>query len=37
LNLTTTNLWVLLHRARLRLQGCLQEHWFGRGPAKASA
>jgi RNA polymerase sigma-70 factor (ECF subfamily) len=37
LNLTTTNLWVLLHRARLRLQGCLQEHWFGRGPAEASA
>jgi RNA polymerase sigma-70 factor (ECF subfamily) len=37
LSITTTNLWVLLHRARLRLQGCLQEHWFGNGPAKASA
>jgi len=28
LGLTTTNLWVLLHRARLRLQMCLQERWF---------
>ena len=22
------NLWVLLHRARLRLVRCLQVHWF---------
>jgi RNA polymerase sigma-70 factor (TIGR02943 family) len=36
LGISTTNLWVLLHRARLRLQGCLQEHWFGR-PAKGRA
>lgn len=28
LGITTTNLWVLLHRARLRLQLCLQERWF---------
>ncbi len=37
LGITTTNLWVLLHRARLRLQACLQEHWFGRDPSKARA
>ena len=30
LSITTTNAWVLLHRARLRLQGCLQDNWFGR-------
>jgi RNA polymerase sigma-70 factor (TIGR02943 family) len=29
LGITATNLWVLLHRARLRLQICLQERWFG--------
>ena len=29
LAITPTNLWVLLHRARLRLQLCLQERWFG--------
>lgn len=28
LGLTPTNLWVLLHRARLRLRECLQLHWF---------
>ena len=37
LSITTTNLWVLLHRARLRLQGCLQERWFGNAPARAAA
>jgi RNA polymerase sigma-70 factor (TIGR02943 family) len=37
LAITPTNLWVLLHRARLRLQTCLQERWFGRAPAKAAA
>jgi RNA polymerase sigma-70 factor (TIGR02943 family) len=26
--LTSTNLWVLLHRARLRLRECLQATWF---------
>lgn len=35
LGITTTNAWVLLHRARLRLQMCLQERWFGRRPAAA--
>ena len=37
LGITATNLWVLLHRARLRLQVCLQERWFGKAAAKASA
>lgn len=35
LDITPTNLWVLLHRTRLRLQNCLTENWFatpeGRG------
>ncbi len=35
LGLTATNLWVLLHRARLRLRDCLQTRWFdGRAPAR---
>ncbi|MEA2067919.1 MAG: sigma factor-like helix-turn-helix DNA-binding protein, partial [Verrucomicrobiota bacterium] len=29
LEITPTNLWVMLHRARLRLRGCLTENWFG--------
>jgi len=28
LKLSPTNLWVMLHRARLRLRECLQHHWF---------
>ena len=28
LSITPTNLWVLLHRARLRLRECLQARWF---------
>jgi RNA polymerase sigma-70 factor (TIGR02943 family) len=28
LGISTTNLWVLLHRARLRLRDCLQQRWF---------
>jgi RNA polymerase sigma-70 factor (TIGR02943 family) len=28
LAITSTNLWVLLHRARLRLRECLQSDWF---------
>jgi RNA polymerase sigma-70 factor (ECF subfamily) len=28
--ITTTNLWVLLHRARLRLRQCLENRWFGK-------
>lgn len=30
LGISTTNLWVLLHRARARLRACLEEKWFGR-------
>ena len=37
LGITATNLWVLLHRARLRLQSCLQERWFGKAAALATA
>ncbi len=37
LQITATNLWVLLHRARLRLRECLQQRWFNHpattGPA----
>lgn len=29
LQISSTNLWVLLHRARLRLRECLQQRWFG--------
>ncbi len=30
LDLSTSNLWVLLHRARARLQVCLNTRWFSR-------
>lgn len=33
LQLTATNLYVQLHRARLRLRECLELNWFGRRPA----
>jgi RNA polymerase sigma-70 factor (ECF subfamily) len=29
LTISPTNLWVMLHRARLRLRVCLEQHWFG--------
>ncbi|MCW5653365.1 sigma-70 family RNA polymerase sigma factor [Hydrogenophaga sp.] len=32
LSLTPTNLYVQLHRARLRLRECLELHWFARTP-----
>jgi RNA polymerase sigma-70 factor (ECF subfamily) len=35
LQLTSTNLYVQLHRARLRLRECLELNWFGR-PSTAS-
>ena len=31
LELSTSNLHVLLYRARLKLRDCLSENWFGRG------
>jgi RNA polymerase sigma-70 factor (TIGR02943 family) len=35
LQLTPTNLYVQLHRARLRLRECLELNWFGNRPATA--
>ena len=34
LSITSTNLWVLLHRARLRLRDCLQQGWFDARPSR---
>lgn len=31
LGISATNLWVLLHRARLRLRGCLEANWLDAG------
>lgn len=31
LDITATNLWVILHRARGRLRNCLEQTWFGHG------
>lgn len=36
LAITSTNLWVLLHRARLRLRDCLQQHWFSSTAARGA-
>lgn len=36
LGLTSTNLYVQLHRARLRLRACLELNWFGGRPAALS-
>lgn len=33
--ISTTNLNVSLHRARLRLRNCLEEHWFADGAPRA--
>lgn len=30
LSLSSTNFWVMLHRARARLRKCLESNWFGR-------
>jgi RNA polymerase sigma-70 factor (ECF subfamily) len=32
LGLSPSNLWVLMHRARLRLRQCLETRWFGKAP-----
>ena len=32
LAITSTHLWVLMHRARLRLRECLEQRWFGVTP-----
>jgi len=31
LGITPTNLWVILHRARLQLRACLEQNWFEKG------
>jgi len=31
--ITASNCWVMLHRARLALRGCLERNWFGREAA----
>ncbi len=31
MGIATTNLWVMMHRARLRLRECLENNWFGHG------
>ena len=31
LNLSESNLWVMLHRARMALRRCLETNWFGKG------
>lgn len=36
LGISRSNYWVSMHRARLRLRGCLEKHWFG-SPGKGSA
>jgi DNA-directed RNA polymerase specialized sigma24 family protein len=28
LSITSTNLWVILYRARVALRLCLKQHWF---------
>lgn len=33
LGISATNLWVLLHRARIRLRACLEANWFGGSPS----
>lgn len=35
LAISPTNLWVMLHRARLRLRECLQLNWFGESQVSA--
>jgi RNA polymerase sigma-70 factor (TIGR02943 family) len=37
LGLSTTNLYVQLHRARLRLRECLQLNWFGQNTSASSS
>ena len=37
LAISPTNLWVMLHRARLRLRECLQLGWFGAQTSEATS
>jgi RNA polymerase sigma-70 factor, ECF subfamily len=34
LSVTTSNVWVILYRARVQLRECLDLNWFGNRPAK---
>ncbi len=36
LNVTETNLWVILHRARMLLRRCLETRWFAIGTGKGT-
>jgi RNA polymerase sigma-70 factor (TIGR02943 family) len=36
LNVSETNLWVILHRARMLLRRCLEANWFERSAKKGS-
>lgn len=36
LRVSATNLWVSLHRARMRLRGCLEVNWFGSDASESS-
>ena len=36
LNISETNLWVILHRARMQLRRCLETHWFNESTGKGS-
>lgn len=36
LNVTETNLWVILHRARMHLRRCLETHWFQKHAGEGS-
>jgi RNA polymerase sigma-70 factor (ECF subfamily) len=35
-SITRSNCWVILHRARIALRGCLEVHWFGEGLSRGS-
>ena len=35
LAVSTSNVWVMLHRARLRLRECLEQNWFGPAAEKS--
>jgi RNA polymerase sigma-70 factor (ECF subfamily) len=37
LQISESNLWVMLHRARMALRRCLETHWFGISGSKPAA
>jgi len=37
LDISTSNAWVMLYRARLRLRECLELNWFGNKPSKPAS